>query len=192
MYYYSASPGTAHKYKLLINRCKICDRLGFFWKLYKDHPATYFPYVTKTALTCQCLEFARLLSSRIWEQNISNRSFESCLLWRVNHVQGCSGRWHPHQWQDPEFSYICVSVSPPASTISITLSACIDVSVPKMQRTGEAINKDAQVRHGTQLVLFVFKLFHIFNVRNCMNKSSCLWRLSLTGSWGGWSLSHLP
>lgn len=130
MYYYSASPGTAHKYKLLINRCKNMWQVGISLEtVQRSSTSNVYPYVTKTPLACQCLEFARLLSSRIWEQDISNRSFESCLLWRVNHVQGCSGRWHPHVWQDrdfPEFSYICASVSPPASTISITLSACIE------------------------------------------------------------------
>lgn len=62
----------------------------------------------------------------------------------------------------------------PAQSQSLSVHVLKDVSVPKMQRTREAINKDAQVRHGAQLVLFIFKLFHNFNVRNLMNKSSCL------------------
>lgn len=82
------------------------------------------------------------------------------------------------------FLYLCLCVS--SCQRNLNHSQCMYWRMSQfLQRTGQAMNKDAQVRHSTQLVLFIFKLFHIFNVRNWMNKSSCLWRLSLTGSWGG-------
>lgn len=82
------------------------------------------------------------------------------------------------------FLYLCLCVS--SCQHNLNHSQCMYWRMSQfLQRTGQAMNKDAQVRHSTQLVLFIFKLFHIFNVRNWMNKSSCLWRLSLTGSWGG-------
>lgn len=88
------------------------------------------------------------------------------------------------------FLYLCLCVS--SCQHNLNHSQCMYWRMSQfLQRTGQAMNKDAQVRHSTQLVLFIFKLFHIFNVRNWMDKSSCLWRLSLTGSWGG-GLEPLP
>lgn len=89
------------------------------------------------------------------------------------------------------FLYLCLCVS--SCQHNLNHSQCMYWRMSQfLQRTGQAMNKDAQVRHSTQLVLFIFKLFHIFNVRNWMNKSSCLWRLSLTGSWGGGGAGASP